>query len=218
MRAWGWSRRALRIAWRTWRSASAVTAQLLMTMASWRPAVVAWPRMTSASKAFSRQPKVTTSSSAGAPLESEFAAEADGDRPGHADVIVRQPFDHERAAVQHHFAPPARQLAPGGRHQRGASAGAAGPRDADAALPDPHADAIGRDQACDLDIGPIGKQGMALQHRPESGDIHAFRIGNEEHRMRIANIDGDRIAQRPEGEIEMQRVHGLRQRDLAPVQ
>src|SRR5277367_1667484 len=159
MRARGCSRRALRIAWRTWRSASAVTAQLLMTMASSRPAVVAWPRMTSASKAFSRQPNVTTWSIAGAPLEGEFAAEADSDRPGHADMIVRQPFDPKAAAVQQDFRLAARELAPGGRDEGGAGAGATGARDPHAALPDPHANAIGRDHACNLDVGPLGKQG-----------------------------------------------------------
>ena len=40
-------RAGLRIAWRAWRVASAVTAQVLKTMASDRPAASAWPRMTS---------------------------------------------------------------------------------------------------------------------------------------------------------------------------
>ena len=58
MRASGSSRRALRIAWRAWRTASAVTAQVLTRMASPMPASSARRRMTSDSSAFSRQPKV----------------------------------------------------------------------------------------------------------------------------------------------------------------
>ena len=61
MRASGFSRRALRIAWRAWRVASAVTAQVLITTAWLSPAAAAWPRMTSVSKALSRQPKETSS-------------------------------------------------------------------------------------------------------------------------------------------------------------
>ena len=42
-----WSRRALRIAWRNCRSASAVTAQEFSTTAFCKPAARAWLRMTS---------------------------------------------------------------------------------------------------------------------------------------------------------------------------
>ena len=47
MRAVGLSRRALRIALRAWRSASAVTAQVLTMIVSVSPACLAWARMTS---------------------------------------------------------------------------------------------------------------------------------------------------------------------------
>ena len=47
MRASGRSRWARRIAWRAWRSASAVTAQVLTMMVS--DSVAAWPRITSLS-------------------------------------------------------------------------------------------------------------------------------------------------------------------------
>ena len=43
----GRSRLSRRIDWRAWRSASAVTAQLLTTTTSARPAAVAWRRMIS---------------------------------------------------------------------------------------------------------------------------------------------------------------------------
>ncbi len=62
-RALGRSRRILRMAWRAWRTASAVTAQVLNTTASDRPSLTAWTWMASLSWAFRRQPKVTTSTS-----------------------------------------------------------------------------------------------------------------------------------------------------------
>src|ERR1700754_1590760 len=64
MRADGLSRRALRIAWRAWRSASAVTAQVLTMIASERPAGAGWPRITSLSKGVRRHPRVMRRASA----------------------------------------------------------------------------------------------------------------------------------------------------------
>src|SRR5215472_5910357 len=169
MRAPGFSRLALRIAWRAWRVASAVTAQVLITTACSRPVAAAWPRMTSLSKALSRQPKETISiiASRCARADRKLAREADGDRAGHAQMVVGQPFDLEAAAVEDHFRAPARELAARRRHQGRAGAGAAGPGDADTALPDPHADPLRRDHRRDFDIDPVGKQGMALDHRPK---------------------------------------------------
>ncbi len=62
-RAFGRSRRAFRIAWRAWRTASPVTAQVLNTTASVRPSAAACLRMISLSYEFSRQPKVMMSTS-----------------------------------------------------------------------------------------------------------------------------------------------------------
>src|SRR5262245_42133165 len=107
MRAFGFSRRALRIAWRAWRSASAVTAQVLMMMASSSPAACAWPRITSVSKAFKRQPKVMSCGerldeelldSGNLPLHQiqiDLAAETLGPGAGHAHMVVGQPFDQQ---------------------------------------------------------------------------------------------------------------------------
>src|SRR4051812_5022237 len=100
MRAPGFSRRALRIAWRACRSASAVTAQVLMMMASARPAAAAWPRITSVSKALRRQPKVMSLASGNGALQFgdvDLAAEAFRPIAGHANVIVRQPLDQQLA-------------------------------------------------------------------------------------------------------------------------
>src|SRR3954465_6348942 len=115
MRAPGFSRRALRIAWRAWRSASAVTAQVLTMTASPRPAAAAWPRITSVSKALRRQPKVMSLASGNGALplgNIDLAAEAFRPIAGHAHVVVRQPFDQQFAAIQHHSCAAPRQLAP----------------------------------------------------------------------------------------------------------
>src|SRR5687768_7479840 len=103
MRACGFSRRALRIAWRAWRSASAVTAQVLTMIASPRPAAPAWPRITSVSKALRRHPKVMSLGNGALQLvDVDLAAEALRPAAGHAHVIVGQPFDQQLAAIQHH--------------------------------------------------------------------------------------------------------------------
>src|SRR5918996_1628235 len=101
IRAPGFSRRALRMAWRAWRSASAVTAQVLTMMASLRPAALAWPRITSVSKALRRQPNVMSlaalfGDSGNGALQLgnvDLAAEALGPAARHAHVIVGQPLD-----------------------------------------------------------------------------------------------------------------------------
>ena len=55
-----WTRLARRMVWRAWRSASAVTAQVLTMMASPRPASAPISRMISDSNALRRQPRVMT--------------------------------------------------------------------------------------------------------------------------------------------------------------
>src|SRR5688572_9160881 len=221
MRAPGFSRRALRIAWRAWRSASAVTAQVLTMMASPRPAALAWPRITSVSKALRRQPKVMSFDSGNGALQLgnvDLAAEALRPAAGHAYVVVGQPLDQQLAAVQHHGRAAPGQLAPRRRDQGRTGAAAAGLRDAGAALPHPHADAVRAEDLRHFDIGALREQAMALQHWAEAGEVDGLRIGNEEHRMRIADIDPDRIAERPDAERQVQGIAGLRNRDLAPVE
>src|SRR4026209_401002 len=104
MRAPGFSRRALRIAWRACRSASAVTAQVLTMMASLSPAALAWPRITSVSKVLRRQPKVMSFASGNGtvqPGQVDLAAEALRPAAGHAHVIIGQPFDQQLPATPH---------------------------------------------------------------------------------------------------------------------
>ena len=59
---------------------------------------------------------------------------------------------------------------------------------------------------------------MALQHRPQARKIDAFGIVDEEHRVRIADIDRDRVLERTQRQIEMQRVRRLGERDIAPIE
>src|SRR5688572_25387957 len=186
MRAPGFSRRALRIAWRAWRSASAVTAQVLTMMASPRPAALAWPRITSVSKALRRQPKVMSFDSGNGALQLgnvDLAAEALRPAAGHAHVVVRQPFDQQLAAIQHHRGAAPGQLAPRRRDQGRAGAAAASLGDAGAALPHPHADAVRADDLRDLDVGALGEQAMALQDRPQAGEVDLSGVRHEEHRV-----------------------------------
>src|SRR5262245_61844577 len=120
MRARGFSRRALRIAWRAWRSASAVTAQVLTMIASPSCAAAAWPGITSVSKALRRQPKVMSFASGNGALQLgyiDLAAEALGPGARHAHVIVRKPLDEQVAAIQRHGRAALGQLAARGRDQ-----------------------------------------------------------------------------------------------------
>src|SRR5512138_2265071 len=115
MRVPGFSRRALRIACRAWRSASAVTAHVLTMMASPRPAAAAWPRMTSVSKALRRQPKVMSLASGNGALQLgnvDLAAEALRPVAGHPHVVIRKPFDEQLSAIEHNGRAASGQLAP----------------------------------------------------------------------------------------------------------
>src|SRR5215471_9884006 len=105
MRASGRSRFSRRIDCRACAIASLVTAQLLMTMVSERPAPSASRRITSDSNAFSRQPKVTISTGmlgdAGEQRRIELALVFELGGTGHQHVVVAlAPLDGEIAAGQ----------------------------------------------------------------------------------------------------------------------
>src|SRR5690242_11305176 len=179
MRAPGRSRRALRMAWRACRSASAVTAQVLTMMASPRPAAAAWPRMTSVSKALRRQPKVMSLASGNGALQLgnvDLAVEALRPAAGHPHVVVGEPFDKQLSAIKHNGRAAPGQLAARRCNQGRAGAAAAGLGDAGAALPHPHADALGREDLRHLDVRALGEQAMALQHRAEAEEVDLLRL------------------------------------------
>src|SRR3954452_5919397 len=183
MRAFGCSRRARRIACRACRSASAVTAQVLTTTASCRPAAAAAPRIPSLSKAFRRQPNVMISRCDIA-AETELGGiegtfEGQHCRPGHDDMTglavgIFAPSDIEFPAIQQNRRTPSGHAPAMRGDQGGAGAAAAGPRDASAALPDAQPDAFApgaRRYRCDADIGALGKQRITFETWPESREI-----------------------------------------------
>src|SRR5258706_4211342 len=184
-------------------------------MASPSPAALAWPRITSVSKAFKRQPKVSScgwlltasvsvcigSAMAGSGQglgqsgKRDLAIETMGPAAGHAHMIIGQPGNVEPATIQQDIGATAGETAPGGRHQGGAGTAATSLRDAGTALPDSHAQiAIGQ-QLDDLDISAFRKQRMMFEKRPPMCQIDGGDIRHEEDRMRIADIDTDRIAE-----------------------
>src|SRR5215470_18962367 len=132
MRASGCSRLRRRIDCRACATASLVTAQLLMTMVSERPARSASRRITSDSNAFSRQPKVTISTdmflgNAGEQRRVELAFVFELGGAGHQHMIVAlAPLDSEIAARQADGDGAVGALQPGCRDRGGAGRRTAG--------------------------------------------------------------------------------------------
>jgi len=76
---------------------------------------------------------------------------------------------------------------------------------------------VGAGERGDIDIDAIGKQRIVLDHRPQPGKIDRLRIGHEEHHMRIAHIDGDRIGQIVPRDRHRQGIHRIGQRNVVPA-
>src|SRR5439155_20241376 len=152
-------RRARRIAWRAWRSASAVTAQVLRIIALRSPATAAARRMTSLSNALRRHPKVMISTSGIASTHQQrgvdAALEGERRRPGHNHIPIIAPPDVEIAAVERDRCVTSGQPPTRGGDQRGAGAAAAGLGDPGAAPPDAPPDPLGAEHRHDPDIGPV---------------------------------------------------------------
>src|SRR6202790_540649 len=216
IRAPGCSRRARRIAWRAWRSASAVTAQVLTMTASASPAPAAARRITSLSNALSRHPKVMISTPSIAPPGTappriarsgivstgqegsiDASLEGKGRRPGHHDVpaalfavalfAIRAPHDVEFAAVEHDRRLPPGQPAAVGGNQGGAGAAAARPGEPGAALPDAQTQPLAVAHRRDPDIGALGKQLVVFETGAERGQINGIGIGDKKRRVRVAD-------------------------------
>src|SRR3954462_4762965 len=119
MRAAGRVRRSRRMAWRAWRSASAVTAQGWTITISPEQAAAARRRITSDSMVLRRQPKVTTSIPASAGIGEQLRRQHPGERLGgggdHGDAHLARPGEPEFAAVQAGAGPVTDQAAPRGR-------------------------------------------------------------------------------------------------------
>ena len=122
------------------------------------------------------------------------------------------------AAVQGDVGAASGQAAPRRRHPGGAGPGAAGPGDADAALPHPHADLVGRGDLGEFNIGAHGEAGAVFEMRPEPFYIDRFHVIDEKHRMGIAHADGDGGAQLRIAHVDFQAVHFALQGNVAPVE
>src|ERR1700722_3503595 len=167
--ACGRSRRSARIVCRACRTASAVTAQVLTTIVSSKPARSASRRITSDSAALSRQPNVTTSTLIfGSPSRSSHAGEQRGveaalvlvlGRPGHQDMIIAfAPLDSEIAAGQRHPHLPASTAEPGRGDCRGTRRRAARFGKAGTALPSANNQVIARRRRRERDVGALWKE------------------------------------------------------------
>ena len=96
----------------------------------------------------------------------------------------------------------------------GTGARPAGKRDARPALPHPHPQAVGADQAGKLHIGALGEQGVMLIARADQRQVHILGVLDEEHAMRVAHAQRDRIAR--QGQVGS--IDRLGQRHLGPVE
>ena len=105
-----------------------------------------------------------------------------------------------------------------------AGARAAGQGQPGATFPHPQRQPVRRQHLHEADIGPVGKQLVALQHRPDGGDRHARQIRHEERHMRVAHAarrgSGERTSRQIQmtAEIQIKRVHLARQRHVGPTQ
>ena len=146
------------------------------------------------------------------------------DRAGHQHMVVAlAPFDGKVAAWQRdrHLAAGARE--PRGGDSRSAGRGAAGLGEAGAALPGADHDAIARRRCGERDVGPLRKQRMVLELRPDPGEIVRVWLFNPEYRVRIAHVHHGRGAQEQRagcGELQIDRAgvgHRGRQRNFVPA-
>src|SRR5262245_24085717 len=227
----GRSRRRARMVCRACRTASAVTAQVLTTTVSLKPARSASRRITSDSAALSLQPKVTTSTPMG--LDSpyrgeqrriEAAAMLVFDWPGHQHMVVAlAPFDGKIAARQRDGNLPAGPREPRGRNGGSAGRRAASLGEASAALPGANDDTIARGRGGECNVSPLREEPMVLKLRPDPAQIVGVRVVDPENRVRVAHVHDRRRAQdrrtgRPELQIDRAGIgHRAGQWNLIPA-
>ena len=218
MRAPGFSRRARRMAWRAWRSASAVTAQVLTTTVSVEPR----RGVAADDLAFVGVQPAT---------EGERRRRSCRQRPDRCCRVkaVATGPGHQHVAVRRAIRWPARRRRPAPRpcgsvrprraaYQGGAGAGAAGQRQPGAALPHPQADAVRGEHLGEADIGALGKHRGVLQRRPDRRDRHGGEVGDEERRVRVAHRAGGRVGHRAPARSRCSVSASAGERDVAPVQ
>src|SRR5438128_3389694 len=116
-------------------------------------------------------------------------------RPGHDHMPVFTPRDIEGPAVELYDRLALGEPAPMRCDESGTGAAAAGAGDPGPALPDPQPDVPGVTDRGDADIGPLGKQRVMFEDRPECREIDRVDIIDEEGRVRIADIGAGRCGE-----------------------
>src|SRR3546814_15605234 len=79
-------------------------------------------------------------------------------------------------------------MPPDGSHRRRAGAGAAGPGETHAPLPDAKPNDAVLDGG-DVDVDPLGEERIILDQRPEAFQLDGIRVIDEKEDVRIADID-----------------------------
>ena len=155
----------------------------------------AWPRITSDSKLFSRQPKVMISgplmqsaSSSGSRRPLKLCSPARSSRRGRP-----RSRRSAAAAVHRHLGRALGEAAAHRRDQGGAGAAAAGRGQAGAALPDPQAEVRGSRTSATPMLARSGNRGWCSSSGPSSRERHRFGVVDQEHRVRIAHAERDRL-------------------------
>ena len=226
MRASGCSRLMRRIVCRAWRTASAVTAQVLTTTASCAGAPARL--ITSDSTILSRQPKVMTSRLM-APRPSRTAPDRTcrRTRTRTGPVISTWPSLSRQSMVR---SPPGSvtftlRLV---RLSRAAATAAAQAAEPQALVrPAPRSQVrmtmcVARDDMRQRDVGALGKHRMVFQQRPEAVRDHRRHVIDPEDRVRIAHIHHrrrmqHRLVDRPDLQFDGAGVaEFFRQRDFVP--
>src|SRR5262245_47159364 len=95
----------------------------------------------------------------------ELAPEGKRNSAGHQHMVVAQPFDGKRPAVEDHLGLARHQAAPARRDHGSAGARAASQRRPRAALPHAQSDPALADELSDADIGALGKEAIVFELR-----------------------------------------------------
>jgi len=100
----------------------------------------------------------------------------------------------------------------------GAGAGAASAGQTCSALPHAQSDRIPRGHSGDVDIHPLGKKGVMLDFGTQPTEIDRVAVRDEEHGVRVADVDGSRLLEVIPADRERERIHRVSERDRVPFE
>ena len=165
IRASGRSRRARRIAWRVWRTASAVTAQLLTMIQSSSGGRQRAHRLALGEvEAAAERDRLDAHAQR---LQVDLAVEHVGRGAAHPDRLARRPGDGQRAARHRHLDRRCGALRGDRGDRGGAGAGAAGAGSGRRRAPRCAAGCRRRRRCGDIDVDPLGEGRVMLDPRAE---------------------------------------------------